>query len=165
MSHSNRLVLSQTNDELIDALVPNTYQRDQLKKQWHDRQHFEIEAKVQKEVEATITLVGLRQQAKGIDTNDLLAESSDDSAIDRLAGFMTQDQIKQMHALLDAVSMKIRDQSERATAQQISGDDDYDINAILARGRIKEAGAATTENESEEPAAKRRKTDEAATND
>jgi hypothetical protein len=149
--------LSQTNDELIDALVPNTYQAEQLKKQWYDRQRAEIEAKVQKEVEATMTLAGLRQQAKGIDINDLLAESSDDPAVDRLVGFMTQDQIKQMHTLLDAVSRKIRDQPEHATAQRSSELDD-DMDGILSGGSGKEQDSPTADEDGEQPTAKRRKT-------
>jgi hypothetical protein len=157
--HSNRLVLSQTNYELIDALVPVTFQREQLKQQWHDRQRTEIEAKVQKEVEATMTLVGLRQQARSIDINDLLADSSEDAAIDRLAGFMTQDQIKQMHTLLDAVSKKIRDQPERATAQR-GAELDNDMDAILTCGKQVDADAII-EVDGEEPTAKRRKIDAA----
>jgi hypothetical protein len=104
-----------------------------------------------------MTLAGLRQQAKGIDINDLLTESSDNPAVDRLVGFMTQDQIKQMHTLLDAVSRKIRDQPERATAQRNSELDD-DMDVILSGGSGVEQDSPIADEDDEQPTAKRRKT-------
>lgn len=83
-----------------------------------------------------MTLTGMRQQANGIDINDLLAKSSDEEAVDRLAGFMTQDQIKQMHSMLDAVAKKMRSQPENATAQKGKQLDD-DMDTILAGGSPK----------------------------
>ncbi|KIW05575.1 uncharacterized protein PV09_03450 [Verruconis gallopava] len=165
-ARNNRLVLSQSNDELIDALVPNTYQRDQLKKLWHDRQQSEIEIKVQKEVEATMTLAGLRQQAQGINVNDLLAPTSDEEAVSRLVGFMTHEQIKQMQLMLDAVSKRIREHPELASAERCA-ELDGDMDAILAGGTARHIDSVTAATSTvpvdsndgdEEPSAKRRKT-------
>lgn len=158
--NSLRVDLAQNNDELIDALVPNAYKAAHLKKAWHARTRAEIDAKVAKEVEATMTLVGLRQQAQGIDVNVLLASASNDDAVNRLAGFMTQEQIKQMQSLLDAVGKKMKEQPERASAQRGAELDD-DMNAILAGGSPKDKApvAAVPEDGADEdtPMAKRQK--------
>jgi hypothetical protein len=86
---------------------------------------------VQKEVEVAMMLAGMRQQKSGIDVNDLLSVPTNNEAIDRLAGFMTQDQIKQMQDLLNAVSTRITRQPEKATAEK-SRSLDSDMDAILA---------------------------------
>lgn len=125
-----RVQLTQSNDELIDALVPNSYKAAHIKKQWRERTEAEIGSKVQKEVEVAMMLAGMRQQKSGIDVNDLLSTPANDEAVGRLAGFMTQDQIKQMQTLLEAVSNKIRSQPEMATAQ-MGKDLDDDMDSIL----------------------------------
>ena len=150
--------LAQSNDELIDALVPNAYKAAQLKKAWHDRTRTEIEARVAKEVEATMTLTGMRQQAKGVDVNDLLASSDDNGAVERLAGFMTQKQIETMQALLQKVGQRIEERPDDATAQRGAELDD-DMDAILAGGSAKSAAALENgeDEDEEEPRAKRHK--------
>ena len=162
-SHRERFKLAQTNDELIEALVPNAYNAAQIKKQWHDRMAKEINERVLKETETAILLAGLRQQHSGIDVNDLLAKTDNDTAIDRLAGLMTQDQIEQMQSLLTAVSSKITAQPEKASAQKGKELDDG-MDAILAGSSPKTqtpAPAAATEGGSDEdvdePSAKRHK--------
>lgn len=78
-------------------------------------------------------LAGMRQQKTGIDVNDLLSTNANNEAVDRLAGFMTQNQIKQMQDLLNAVSTRISQQPETAMAEKGRSLDD-DMDAILAGG-------------------------------
>ena len=100
-----------------------------------------------------MTLAGLRQQASGIDVNDLLAPASNDDAVTRLAGFMTKDQIKAMSEMLERVGRKIEEQPECASAQRGRNLDD-DMDAILAGG----SGSGKTGADEDEPQAKRQKT-------
>lgn len=169
--NSNGVALAQSTEDLIDAACPNPAKRAGLKQQWREREQAQVAARAQaeiaaaqaemddmvkKEVEVALLLHEMQHSKDVPSVSTLLAQESDDFAVDQLAATMTQDQIKRMQALLEAASKKMNAYPASALAQT-NAELDGDMDAILAGGKTTVANSVVSD--SEEPVSKRRRKD------